>query len=297
MTNEELASKIQNGDNSVIPQLWEQVERFIYKLALKWAGAYNRPDITAEDLYQSGYFALLDAVQRFEYGRGNFITALSFSLKTAFSGALKWHCGRPPQDASFYCVSLNAPIQGAEDTTLEDNIPDDYDAFEDVEEQLYQEYVSKTCRSAVESLPEKQKMCVELQFFNGETQRSIAEKMNVSGQYVHQLISKGLHSLRKSSFTPELAEIYFGSRNYYAGVGCMNYKRTGTSAPERELLRKERFERRYGEASKKLSREKKIALLVDYMDYSPEFAEWMVDNDPDHDYSKLLLLKQLTESA
>ena len=296
MSNEELALKIQNGDNSIIPQLWEQVERFIYKLALKWAGAYNRPDITAEDLYQSGYFALLDAVQRFEYGRGDFLTVLSFSLKTAFSGALKWHCGRPPQDASFYCVSLNAPVQGAEDTTLEDNIPDDYDAFEDVEEQLYQEYVSKTCRSAVESLPEKQKICVELHFFNGETQRSIAEKMNVSGQYVHQLVSNGLHSLRKSSFAPELSEIYFGSRNYYSGVGYMRYKLTGTSAPERELLRKEKKEREYKRAAQNLSRDRKISLLVEYLGYSNDLAEWMVDTDPKRDYSKLLLLEQI-ESA
>lgn len=297
MSNEELALKIQNGDNSVIPQLWEQVERFIYKLALKWAGAYNRPDITVEDLYQSGYFALLDAVQRFEYGRGDFLTVLSFSLKTAFSDALKWRSNRPPQDASFYCVSLNAPIQGVEDATLEDNIPDDHDVFEDVEERLYQEYVSKTCHKAVDSLSNRQKEFIELHFFNNMTQKDIAAQQGISFQRVRQIIVDGLRHIRNGSFSPELEKIYYSSCNYYRGVGTSAFKRANTSSVERELLRKERFERRYGEASKKLSREKKIALLVDYMDYSPEFAEWMVDNDPDHDYSKLLLLKQLTESA
>lgn len=296
MTNEELALKIQNGDNSVIPQLWEQVERFIYKLALKWAGAYNRPDITAEDLYQSGYFALLDAVQRFEYGRGDFLSVLSFSLKNAFSDALKWRINRHPQDASFYCVSLNAPVQGAEDATLEDNIPDDHDAFEDVEERLYQEYVSKTCHEAVDSLSNRQRDVINLYFYQNRTQKDIASQLGISSQRVHQIISQGLRCIHESNLSPELEKIYYSSCNYFRGVGTLVFKRTGTSSVERALLRKEKKEQRLRAAAKNLSRDKKVSLMVEYLGYSSALAEWMVDNDPDHDYSKLLLLEQL-ESA
>lgn len=49
-------------------------------------------------------------------------------------------------------------------------------------------------------------------------------------------------------------------------------------------------------ATQKLSRDKKISLLIDYLDYSYSLAEWIVDTDPDCNYSKLLLLEQI-ESA
>lgn len=248
MTNEELALKIQNGDNAVIPQLWEQVERFIYKLALKWAGAYNRPDITAEDLYQSGYFALLDAVQRFEYGRGDFLSVLSFSLKNAFSDALKWRINRHPQDASFYCVSLNAPVQGAEDATLEDNIPDDHDAFEDVEERLYQQQAAVVLRKAVGSIPERQSVGISLYYLQGKTQRETAEQLNVSGSRAQQIIKEGLKSLRKSVYAPALTELFYNDQNFFKHTGYTYWKHNGMSAPERAVIFKERIESQYSSA-------------------------------------------------
>lgn len=71
MSNEEIALAIQSGDNFLLQQLWEQCKGFIRKEACRWARAFeNCPDIDADDLTQSGYFALLDAVQRFDPGKG-----------------------------------------------------------------------------------------------------------------------------------------------------------------------------------------------------------------------------------
>ena len=56
---------------------------------------------------------------------------------------------------------------------------------------------------------------------------------------------------------------------------------------------KERFERRYKAANKRLSRDGKIALLVKYLDYSQSLAEWMVNADPERDYSPLLELERM----
>lgn len=89
MNNEELANNIQNGNKELIIVLWEQVERFIRLKADERATAINNRDI-ADDLYQSGYFALLNAVKSFDDSRGmNFLSYLKYHLKTEFDECLE----------------------------------------------------------------------------------------------------------------------------------------------------------------------------------------------------------------
>ena len=68
----------------------------------------------------------------------------------------------------------------------------------------YQEYVSKTCHKAVDSLSNRQKEFIELHFFNNMTQKDIAAQQGISFQRVRQIIVNGLHHIRNSAFSPEL---------------------------------------------------------------------------------------------
>ena len=79
LTNEELVSLIKAGecvpDNMLT--LWRQNKRFISSLASKYAGGAER-----EDLEQSGYIGLSDAVQHYDSGRGvPFISYAAFWIK------------------------------------------------------------------------------------------------------------------------------------------------------------------------------------------------------------------------
>lgn len=94
------------------------------------------------------------------------------------------------------------------------------------------------------------------------TQKDIAAQQGISFQRVRQIIVDGLRHIRNGSFCPELEGIYYSSCNYYRGVGTAAFRRTNTSPVERELLRKERKERQFREATQKLSRDKKISLLM-----------------------------------
>lgn len=299
MSNEEIVRRIQVGDDALLLQLWEQCKGFIRKEACRWARAFEaRPDIDADDLTQSGYFALLNAVQRFEPARGSFISVLAMTLKTAFADACGMCTQQQRQDPLTKSpLRLDSPMPGADDDiTFGDTIPDPNNCYEDVEEKLYQEYVSKTCHKAVDSLSNRQKEFIELHFFNNMTQKDIAAQQGISFQRVRQIIVNGLHHIRNSAFSAELEKIYYSSCNYYRGVGTAAFRRTNTSSVERELLRKERKERQFREATQKLSRDKKISLLIEYLNYPYSLAEWIVDTDPDCNYSKLLLLEQI-ESA
>lgn len=62
MTNEQLVARIQAGEKTAdnMLQLWQQMRRFIYTIANKYAGCAE-----IDDLEQEGYLALYDAVDGF----------------------------------------------------------------------------------------------------------------------------------------------------------------------------------------------------------------------------------------
>ena len=71
MTNEELAIKIQEGAAELMPTLWEQVSRWVCKLANKWTCAFaERGGVEVDDLINSGYLALAEAVKTFQVAKG-----------------------------------------------------------------------------------------------------------------------------------------------------------------------------------------------------------------------------------
>ena len=249
MTNEELAIKIKAGNASLLPQLWKQCEGFIRKEACRWARAFeDRPDIDADDLTQSGYFALLDAVQRFDPGRGYFIPVLAVTLKTAFADTCGTRTQQQRQDPLTKSpLRFESPMPGNDDLTFGDTISDPSNCYEDVEEKMYQEYVSTTCHKAVDSLSNRQRDTINLYFYQNLTQKEIATQQGISSQRVRQIVVDGLRHIRNSRFSPELEEIYYNSRNYCRGVGLSAYRRTNTSSVERELLRKEWKERQFAD--------------------------------------------------
>lgn len=300
MSNEEMALAIQAGDDSLILPLWEQCKGLICKEAHRWERAFeSRPEIDVDDLMQSGYFALLNAAQSFKPDpeQGTFISLLYWTLKGAFADACNVRTRTQQQDPIKSPLRLESPIPGDYDgLELGDTIADQHNGIEEAEEAIYGDYVFETVHKAVDSLEDRQRFCIDMRYFQGKTQKEISELLNVSGQRVQQIERQGLRRIREGQYMPDLSEIYYGSRNYYKGTGFTSYKISGASVQERELLRKERFERRYKAASENLSRERKIHLLVEYMDYSPNLAEWLVDNRPEYDYSWLLELEHI-ESA
>ena len=69
MTNEELVFAIKGGDTGRMPQLWEQVRRFVAMKAKQYYYTCDervRNRTTEDDLIQSGYFALLKAIDYFK---------------------------------------------------------------------------------------------------------------------------------------------------------------------------------------------------------------------------------------
>lgn len=126
MTNEELIYYIQNGQDEYIPQLWEQVSRFISMKAGKVLEHFptHMQDLR-DDMINEAYFSMLDAVQGFDPEKGGFLTYLDYHIKNAFTKVLTGRSKRQQRDPLNSAASLDSLVDGTEDLTLADMIVDD----------------------------------------------------------------------------------------------------------------------------------------------------------------------------
>lgn len=249
MTNEELAIAIQNGNSSLAEALWEQVNCFVWKQAKRWAQAWHeRKDFDIEDLVQSGYIALIKAVQYFDSDGGTFLTVLNYCLLTEFSNVVGCRTKAQIQEPLNEAYSLDEPLKGQNDSdqnlTLADTIKTEEPGFEAIEEADFRTHLAKAVRDAVAALPEQQRRTVELHFLNGQSYKEIAAALNVSQSRIGRVSKDAIKALRKGQHAPELSYYLYGDRNYYRQTGFFAWKETKSSAVEREVEYRERQRKR-----------------------------------------------------
>lgn len=236
MTNEELVRQIQNGDKALIPQLWEQVEKFVSQRAgMRSRKLEGFGGATEEDMYQSGFLALIDAIDSFDPEAGkSFVGWLDLHLKTAFAEAGGYRSKRQARDPLHAAGSLYAPLGGdMEDITLADTIQDPQAAqeMEAVEERIWNEQLRKTLTEELGRLPKAERDVVEGKYYMGRTCREM-------GPDTQQLKDRAFRKLRRR---PSLQR-FIGLRTpYYHHVGVDSFSSTHTSAVEWIVLERERL--------------------------------------------------------
>ena len=177
MTNEELVALIQAGERDRLPELWEQVERFVALQANRLLHAMG-PDRAAlagvefGDLYNSGYFALVDAAERYDPEAGAlFITWFALRLKSAFAEVCGWRTSK--RDPLNSAKSMDARLkEGDEDSgAFGDFIPDPKaaQALQDVEDGIQRDYTRQAVRQALEQLPTEERLAIKAYYYEGLT--------------------------------------------------------------------------------------------------------------------------------
>lgn len=89
MSNEDIAVLIQDGETELLPLLWDRLERLIKSKARRYYFSHEKRCRQAgamlDDLYQEGYFALVDTVAAFEPYRGlKLTTYLNYPIKNRY---------------------------------------------------------------------------------------------------------------------------------------------------------------------------------------------------------------------
>ena len=179
MTNEELVALIQAGERDRLPELWDQVERFVASRANRLLIAMG-PDKAAlagvefGDLYNSGYFALVDAAERYDPAAGaKFITFFSMRLKSYFSETTGFRLARQRKDPLNNAKSLDARLKENDEDSgaFGDFIPDPKaaQALQAVEDTIQRDYTRQAVRQALEQLPTEERLAIKAYYYEGLT--------------------------------------------------------------------------------------------------------------------------------
>ena len=257
MSNEELAVAIQAGDQSLIPQLWEQVQKFVAMQAGKYfrRETKDRGIVTGydlEDLIQQSYFALLSAVDRFDPEKGGFLSILDLCLKSSFQDVAGYRTARQRNDGLAFSVSGDVPLGEDSDLTLLDTLPSQAPETEDAAiEGEYQQQLHEVLEKAMSNLSDKQNEILRRRYYRQETCIQIGADMGCTSQSVSDQEQAALRHLYNARSLNGLSQFLETHTNYYQKVGVREYKMTRSSSVEKIVLHRERLVERWLKGARK----------------------------------------------
>lgn len=242
-TNEELVALIQAGERDRMSELWQNVERFVWQQAGRRI-VLGADGVTVEDLYQSGYLALVDAVESYDAGRGMaFIGWLAVALRNAFNAAAGLRSVRQRRDPLHQAVSADAPAYRDEaGPTVAEVIPDDSAglAFWAMEWEGCRDIIE----AALDSLPGGQGELLRRYYLQQEGMDAAAAAAGYASRHAaYEVVARALYRLAHGKYTRALRDCLDGLielEQYSAAArstGIGSYRRTGMSATEAGALR------------------------------------------------------------
>lgn len=241
-TNEALAMEAQGGGAPVMHALWDRVSRYVAKLAYRWTQAfYQLPGVTIDDLINSGYIAMVEAVETYSSEKGAFLTWFTFYLKKAFLEC--YGLRRKQPDPLTNAVSLDSPISEEDgDGVMYDIVADPAGEVpvDAAENEIYLEQLHEAMEDALAKLPDVYSVVLRERYYQGKTYREIGQAMSRSASQISVLERQALRRLQGSS-SQRLAEFY--DFNFFRGVGLGSFRQRGTSIQERYLILEERLEK------------------------------------------------------
>lgn len=243
MSNEELVAEIRAGNADLFADLWDQIERLVRWKAKRIISAIgNRAGAEFDDLYQSGYLAMVAAVNTYDPAAGGAFSAwLMYHLKTAFAEATGTRSQKQAKDPIHSALSLEYPLSDDSDADLLlEVIPDPTSEIplQGVEEQIYQQQLRNALEMALDKLPDKQRDTIRKKYLEGIPVAQIAVDSGTTKQAVWQNEKSGLRQLRHPANAKLLRPFY--DFDYYGLSGLSVFKNTGMSVQERYLIDQEK---------------------------------------------------------
>lgn len=249
MSNEELVAAIQAGSVELMDRLWEQVAGLI-----KWKvkrimtvieGCPGR-GVEFEDLYQSGYLAMVAAVDTYNPAAGGaFSTWLMYHLKNTFAEATGYRTQKGRQEPLNNYISLDTPLtDDADSDDLMDVVADPAGLQwrESLEETMWRKQLQETVGSALSTVPEQYREILRLRYWEDMTLEDVGDLRGISKERVRQMENKGIRILRQPKTASQLYS--FCNFDFYSGTGLGSFLHSGMSVQERYLvIQEERKER------------------------------------------------------
>ena len=254
MSNEELVAEIQAGSMELMGQLWDQVAGLIKwkakRIMTVLEGCPGR-GVEFEDLCQSGYLAMVAAVDTYDPAAGGtFSTWLMYHLKTAFAEATGYRTQKGRQEPLNNYLSLDTPLtDDADSDDLMDVVADPAGLQwrESLEESMWRKQLQEAVGAALSTVPEQYREILRLRYWEDMTLEDVGDLRGISKERVRQMENKGIRILRQPKTASQLYT--FCDFDFYGGTGLGAFRYGGMSVQERYLVveeeRKERQSSRH----------------------------------------------------
>lgn len=251
MTNEELCKRIQEGETELIPTLWEQCEKFIKLQAdRRFNHVLGHVSADVEDLYQSGYFALLEAMQTYTETDGgrSFIGWLDYSLRTQFAEVLGYRTQKQKMAIERRAISIDGERESKKDGeifTLEAFIPDPAQELEleEVLERDRQQRIKEYVYGKVNGLPGDCQYITLNMLENDLSASKTADRLDMDRSKVRNIYVKSLNILKNRVRTDRkmLQDMDLWQARAWGGSGLEAWKKYNESSVERAVFLKEKM--------------------------------------------------------
>lgn len=246
MTNEELALRVQKGDNRSCALLWQNIKPLICKLVfaryMHNIERCKRCGVELEDLIQEGFIAMLEAVRAYDPEKGlKFASYLNFPVMNRFNGAVGLR--RHKQNPIDNCTSLDCELPEG-DSSIGDLVPDEasVQAFDNSERELALDQLKSTLEYVLGRIEGGD--IIKARYLDEKTYERIGEQFGISCETVRRREKKALEQIRADGadllkpFYDELIGAFA-----YGATGLSSFRNQCGSNAELTVERMERFER------------------------------------------------------
>lgn len=238
-------------DTAKISELWNNIYKLIFMLAKRFHNYYfdrcKSCGVEKDDLIQSGYIAMLEALKYYTPGKGyKFTTYLNRCAQSVFYSMIGYGTKKQYSDPLNHYQSISTPLANETDSTLADIIPDTgaSEEMETVEKNIYNQQLKKDLDSARKTLTDKQNKIIELIYYKGTATAKIAERYDKNRWKIQQLERQALEKLRRNKKLKEYREFILNNLSF-KGVGILSFKNNGfTSSVERTVMKLEKTEKK-----------------------------------------------------
>ena len=254
-----LVLEIQNGDTDLLPILWEAVENFIRFQASRRLRVMIANDAEPlrgnelDDYVQQGYFALLDAIERYNPDKETkFTTYFSYHLKRAFNQVDG--ISSTKRDGLHKANSLNEQIFDDEPDGGEriDLVPDPgaEDDFREAEERIFIEELHRALERAVDALSQQKREIIKGKYFDGLKRAEIAKKCGMTEGAVAEAERSAFRDIRRKITVFGLDKFVEENTPFYRHYSVDYMQRTQTSPIEAIVQERERLRALWWKESK-----------------------------------------------
>lgn len=249
MSNEELVVRIQAGAVELMGKLWQQMENLVKwkaKRIMTVLESCPGRSVEFEDLYQTGYLAMVTAVDTYDPAAGGaFSTWFTYHLKNAFAEATGYHTQKGRKEPLNNYLSLDTPLTDDPDSdSLMDVIadPEGQKDIISVEDTIYHKQLTDSIDAVMASIPQQYSDVLRQRYYQNLSLAEVGENLGVSNERVRQIEMKAIRELRRPRYADHLLPFY--DFDFYSGTSLGAFRYGGMSVQERYLsIQEERQER------------------------------------------------------